>query len=180
MRTSRFRAFQPCDAVLTRCTGQTTLARTMQPLSVAQLIPVLQTAVSPTILISGVGLLLLTMTNRLARTIDRTRITARELSAANEEDRLRVVEQLHILWRRARLIRLSIALASTSALFAAILIIVLFVTALLQAGSAWLICGLFIMCLGSLIGSLVVFIHDINQALAALKFELSGTGVDEA
>jgi uncharacterized protein DUF2721 len=152
----------------------------MQSPSVAQLIPVLQTAVSPTILISGVGLLLLTMTNRLARTIDRARATARELANASEEDRLRGTKQLHILWRRARLIRLSIALASMSALFAAILIIVLFVTALLQAGSAWLICGLFIMCLGALVGSLLVFIHDINLALAALRFELSGTGVDEA
>jgi hypothetical protein len=165
---------------LTRRFAHTTLGRAMQSLSVAQLIPVLQTAVSPTILISGVGLLLLTMTNRLARTIDRARTTARELANASEEDRLRGIEQLHVLWRRARLIRLSIALASTSALFAAILIIVLFVTALLQAGSAWLICGLFIMCLGSLIGSLAVFIHDINQALAALKFELSGTGVAES
>ena len=152
----------------------------MQPLSVAQLIPVLQTSVSPTILISGVGLLLLTMTNRLARTIDRARATARELANASEKDRSRGIEQLRVLWRRARLIRLSIALASTSALFAAILIIVLFVAALLQAGSVWLISGLFIICLGSLVGSLAVFLHDINQSLAALKFELSGTGVAES
>jgi len=152
----------------------------MQALTVAQLIPVLQTAVSPTILISGVGLLLLTMTNRLARTIDRARTTARELANASEEDRPRGIEQLHILWRRARLIRLSIALASTSALFAAILIIVLFVTAVLQIDTAWLICAVFVICLACLIGSLVVFIHDINQALAALKYELSRTGVAES
>ena len=63
----------------------------MQALSVAQLIPVLQTAIGPTILISGVGLLLLTMTNRLARTIDRTRATARELADASEERRGRVM-----------------------------------------------------------------------------------------
>jgi hypothetical protein len=42
--------------------------------SVSQLIPVLQTAIGPVILISGVGLLLLTMTNRLGRVIDRSRI----------------------------------------------------------------------------------------------------------
>src|SRR6266849_5449871 len=152
----------------------------MQVLSVAQLIPVLQTAIGPTILISGVGLLLLTMTNRLARTIDRARITARELSGANEDDRQRGLEQLRILWRRARLIRLSIALASTSALFAAILIIVLFVTVVLQIDTAWLICSLFVLCLACLIASLVVFIHDINQALVALKYELSRTQTDLA
>ena len=70
------------------------------------------------------------------------------------------------------MIRLSIGLASTSALFAAILIIVLFLTALLHWESAALISVLFIICLGSLIGSLIVFIHDINQALAALKLEI--------
>jgi hypothetical protein len=152
----------------------------MQALSVTQLIPVLQTAIGPTILISGVGLLLLTMTNRLARTIDRARITARELPSVSQEDRVKGAEQLCVLWRRAKLIRLSIALASTSALFAAILIIVLFVTALLQIENAWLICALFIVCLVCLIGSLVVFIHDVNQALAALKLELSRENLDVA
>ena len=150
----------------------------MQPLSVAQLIPVLQTAIGPTILISGIGLLLLTMTNRLARTIDRARATARELVGASEEDQRMGREQLRILWRRARLIRLSIGLASTSALFASILIIVLFLTALLHLESASLISVLFIMCLGSLIGSLIVFIHDVNQALAALKLELPARDLD--
>src|SRR5579859_4615534 len=144
----------------------------MQPLSVAQLIPVLQTAIGPTILISGVGLLLLTMTNRLARTIDRTRATARELANASEGDRGKGRKQLHVLWRRARLIRLSIALASMSALFAAILIITLFLTALLQLENTWVISALFIICLANLIGSLAVFIHDINLALAALKLEI--------
>lgn len=151
----------------------------MQVLSVAQLIPVLQTAIGPTILISGVGLLLLTMTNRLARTIDRTRAVARELPAPNAVDHTKHADQLRILWRRARLIRLSIALASLSALFAAILIIVLFVTALLQLENVWLICTLFITCLVCLIGSLIVFIHDINLALAALKFELAGKEIGD-
>lgn len=41
--------------------------------SVTELIPVLQTAISPMILISGLELLLLTMTNRLGRAIDRAR-----------------------------------------------------------------------------------------------------------
>ncbi|MGD1020223.1 MAG: DUF2721 domain-containing protein [Verrucomicrobiia bacterium] len=150
----------------------------MQALSVPQLIPVLQTAIGPTILISGVGLLLLTMTNRLARTIDRTRATARELANASEEDRSKGREALRVLWRRAHLIRLSIALASASALFAAILIIVLFLTALLQLENAWLICALFIVCLVSLIGSLFVFIHDINLALAALKLELTAEDLE--
>jgi Protein of unknown function (DUF2721) len=152
----------------------------MQALSVAQLIPVLQTAIGPTILISGVGLLLLTMTNRLGRCIDRSRILAREIPSASETDRAKDDEQLRILWRRARLIRMAIALAATSALFAAILIIALFLTALLQIENAWLVSALFIVCMACLIASLVMFIHDINQALTALRLELSGKQTSKA
>ena len=140
--------------------------------SVAQLIPVLQTAIGPMILISGIGLLLLTMTNRLGRAIDRTRVLVGDLSNIAEAKREKTVAQLRILWDRARMIRLAIALASVSALAAAILIIVLFTTVLLQMESAWIIVTLFMVSLVSLIGSLVIFIRDIHQSLAALKLEL--------
>ena len=145
--------------------------------SVAQLIPVLQTAIGPMILISGIGLLLLTMTNRLGRAIDRTRILVGGLPNAAEAKREKTVAQLRILWGRARMIRLAIALASISALAAAILIIVLFTTALWQMESAWVIVALFMVSLVSLIVSLVIFIRDINQSLAALKLELAAEEV---
>ena len=145
--------------------------------SVAQLIPVLQTAIGPMILISGIGLLLLTMTNRLGRAIDRTRILVGGLPNAPEAKREKTVAQLRILWGRARMIRLAIALASISALAAAILIIVLFSMALWQMESAWVIVTLFMVSLVSLIVSLVIFIRDINQSLAALKLELTAEEV---
>ena len=140
---------------------------------VTQLIPVLQTAIGPVILISGIGLLLLTMTNRLGRASDRTRLLVSTLPNTTGAKREKTVGQLRILWARARMIRLAIALASVSALIAAILIIVLFSTALWQIVSAWIIVTLFMVCMVSLIGSLVIFILDINQSLAALKLELT-------
>ena len=145
--------------------------------SVAQLIPVLQTAIGPVILISGIGLLLLTMTNRLGRAIDRARILVGSLPNTAEVKEEKIVAQLRILWGRARMIRLAIALASVSALVAAILVIVLFCTALWQIESAWIIVALFMVCMVSLIGSLVIFIRDINQSLAALKLELEAEKV---
>ena len=142
--------------------------------SVEELIPVLQTAIGPVILISGIGLLLLTMTNRLGRVIDRARGLSAELLTADDVARARIERQLDILWSRARMIRLSISLAAISALCAALLVIVLFGTALVSAGSAWLVAGLFAACMASLIASLLVFLHDINKSLAALKLELEG------
>jgi len=145
--------------------------------SVAQLIPVLQPAIGPVSLISGIGLLLLTMTNRLGRAIDRARILVGSLPNTAEAKEEKTVAQLQILWGRARMIRLAIALASVSALVAAILVIVLFCTALWQIESAWIIVALFMVCMVSLIGSLVIFIRDINQSLAALRLELEAEKV---
>jgi hypothetical protein len=127
------------------------------------------------ILISGIGLLLLTMTNRLGRVIDRARILDAQLPKIPEPEGERKTAQLSILWRRARIIRLSITLASASALCAALLIVLLFLTALFQIETAWLISSIFILCLTALIGSLLCFIQDVNQSLSALKLELEDT-----
>lgn len=51
------------------------------------LIPVLQIAIGPVILISGVGLLLLSLTNRFGRAVDRSRQIIRELREAGPDDR---------------------------------------------------------------------------------------------
>ena len=139
---------------------------------VHELIPVLQVAIGPVILISGVGLLLLTLTNRYGRTIDRSRQLGRELRELAGADRARLEGQIEILYRRARLIRLSILLAGVSVLLASLLIIVLFMTALWELEVGLLISLLFIACMVSLSGSLVAFIRDMNLSLGALKLEL--------
>jgi hypothetical protein len=144
---------------------------TFPPMS--ELIPVLQIAVGPVILISGVGLLLLSMTNRLGRAIDRARILRSEWSIAGQPAQTRTVAQLHILWRRADIIRKSIILASVSLLLAACLIITLFASALMRWDAGGVIVTLFTGCLAALIGSLSLFIWDVNQALAALRLELA-------
>lgn len=145
----------------------------------ADLIPVLQTAIGPVILISGIGLLLLSMTNRLGRAIDRARLIGSELSQSDGASRAALEAQLRILWRRARLIRAAIALSAASALAAALLVILIFFTAILDLPIAWLIAGLFTACMLFLIASLALFIHDINQSLAALKLELQAQGLDD-
>jgi len=130
-------------------------------------------AIGPVILISGVGLLLLSMTNRLGRAIDRSRLLAETLRSAGASDRDRLASQLKILSRRASLIRLAIIWATVSVLLAGMLIIVLFLAALLGLEIAAVVIILFVGCMGSLIASLVVFIADINLSLSALKLEIS-------
>jgi len=122
--------------------------------------------------ISGVGLLLLSMTNRYGRVIDRARGLSEAIRRGGAAERERLSGQLEILARRARLVRLAITLASSSVLFASLLIIALFVAALLRLELGVFVALLFIACMGSLIASLVVFIADINVSLSALRLEM--------
>jgi len=130
-----------------------------------QLILELRDATSPVILISGVGLLLLTMTNRLSRAIDRARQLKRELPERAGPEREQTLAQVAIIYRRARMIRLSILLAAVSVLLAAILIITLFVAAMAQWQQGLLTGIIFI-------GSMIAFVWGINLSLHALKLEL--------
>lgn len=144
----------------------------METTSLVQLVPVLQTAVSPMILISGVGLILLTMTNRLGRIVDRSRAMASDLPRIEGDMHDRVERELEILWKRARLMRLSIGGVTVSALAAAILVIVLFISAWLQFNSGWLIGSLFIISMGALCIALTVFIREIHFSLEAIALEV--------
>jgi len=145
---------------------------TIPGLATHDVVPILQVAVGPVILISGVGLLLLSMTNRFGRLIDRSRQLARELRTASDDDRAGIISQVRILTARARLVRLAIALATTSILLAALLIILLFLTALFGLDVAVVLSLVFIACMACLIGSLLVFLRDINVSLHAFKLEI--------
>ena len=144
----------------------------MLAVETSEIVPVLQTAISPVVLISGVGLLLLTMTNRLGRIVDRARSLALRLREADQEEQEPIHAQLHILDQRARMVRRAIALASFCVLFAALLVISLFIISLTDADVPWLVAALFILSLISLIASLVEFIRDINRSLEATALEV--------
>lgn len=137
----------------------------------SELIPILQVAVGPAILISAVGLLLLGMTNRLGRIVDRSRGIVRLTRDAAADERAVLVAQLRILDRRARRMRAAIAWACLSALCAALLVFGIFLTALLGLAGAAAIVAAFVACLGALIAALLLFFSDIHLSLVALRME---------
>lgn len=140
----------------------------------SSLVPLLQIAIGPVILISGVGLLLLSMTNRFGRIIDRSRLLADQIRGADPVARQRALAQVQIVWRRAVLVRRAITFGAVSVLLASVLVIALFVAALARLEMAALIVTLFGGCLAALIAALVSFIAEINQSLIALKLDLFG------
>jgi Cu/Ag efflux pump CusA len=98
------------------------------------------------------------------------------MRGAPKEVHERLAGQVANLYQRARLIQRAIIFSTISLLFAAVLIITLFLTALMKWESALVISLLFICCLVSLIISLVTFIMDIRLSLLALKMELGDEG----
>ncbi len=137
------------------------------------LIPILQIASGPVILISGIGLLLLSMTNRLGRIVDRSRSLWRELRDLGEtSEREGIIQQLRHLRRRAVLVRWAVTLSALSIFLAAVLIVALFLAVLLQLEIAWAISSIFIACLLALIGSVAAFLREIQQSLDTLELEI--------
>ncbi|ARM31217.1 DUF2721 domain-containing protein [Prosthecochloris sp. HL-130-GSB] len=132
----------------------------------------IQTAIGPVILVSGMGLLLLTMTNRLGRIIDRSRAMSHELDAMGSVDRQRIEAEIDILWSRARYIRIAIMLVVLSCLSASLLVIVLFLAPLTDLDQPVVISVLFVAAMVFLISSLIFFLLDVNRTLSALRIEL--------
>ena len=137
-----------------------------------ELIPVLQVAVGPAILISGDGLLLLTMTNRLGRIIDRSRQLVSIMKHAGDVERENCQAQLKILLHRGGLLRSAIFMAAMSALLAALLIILIFLSVLMKWQIGWLISIIFVGSMLGIMGSLVAFLRDVNVTLHALAIEV--------
>jgi hypothetical protein len=141
--------------------------------SVVQLIRILSASIAPVIVISGVGLLLLSMTNRYGRVIERARDFIKDLDATQDDARrMLLVEQIRIIYRRARILRLAIILSSTSIFFVAITVLSLFAGQVLGVSADYVSEPCFGLCLLALLGSLYYFIKDVTISLTALELEI--------
>ena len=138
----------------------------------SDLLKIIQAAIAPVVLISGVGLLLLTLSARLGRIVDRTRIVAAERQAANDANRDMLNIQLAVLRNRARLIRFALALSATSVALVSLLIIGLFLGLLLAWNMTVPCTFLFIGSMLSLVTAMLVFVRELFEALTALDLSI--------
>lgn len=144
----------------------------MEWLSTNSLLPVIQLAITPVILISGMGALMLTITGRMGRIVDRTRSLAGQVRVATGEDRRHLDDQLEIMWRRARLIRRAVTFLGLSMLVACLLVVTIFGGALLGRDFGVVLLALFAASVLLLIAALVAFLQDIYVSLHALRLEV--------
>lgn len=119
---------------------------------------IIQLSIAPVFLLSGVGTILIVLTNRLGRIIDRTRVL---------EDRLDIgyndfyMDELDTLYRRTHLINISISLSTLCAFLVCIMIAMLFVGDTLSVTLDKYIAGSFVVGVLALIGSFGFFLQEI-------------------
>lgn len=140
---------------------------------VTQLVGILSASIAPVIVISGVGLLVLSMTNRHSRVIDRARELTKDLEGLDEAPRRELlVGQLQIFYRRARILRMAIILSAISILFVGLTVFSLFAAQVLGVRADYVSVPSFGASLVALIGSLYFFIRDVSISLTALELEI--------
>ena len=139
--------------------------------SVKFFIQFLQSSITPVALISGVGLILLSLTNRIGRTIDRSRALLTEMRQTNGSRREVLVAELKILHRRNRYLKSAMAGIAFSILTSSLMIPVLLIMNLTDLD--WSVLGSFLLVLSvtGIIISALYFFADVALSLKALELE---------
>lgn len=141
----------------------------MQALSgITDVAHVIQLAVAPVFLLTGVGAILSVLVNRLSRVVDRFR-TLDEGYASLQDIAISGVEvEMGILSRRARMIHWAIGLCTTCALMVCIVIATLFVGSITAVEMPAAIATLFIFAMLSLVAGLLCFLREIALAKGSI------------
>ena len=140
--------------------------------SLSSLLPLIQLAITPVILISGMGALMITLTNRMARVVDRTRELAEAMPDAAPDDRAHLEDQLRIMWGRALMLRRAVTCNGLSMLISCFMVVAIFGVAKFELPLGSIVLGLFVTSIFCLTASLVDFLRDIFVSLHALKLQV--------
>jgi len=136
---------------------------------------VIQISVAPVFLLAGISGLLMVLTNRLARTIDRSRsLQGVEDGFLSPGQRVAIEAEMTSLLKRSRFINLSISLATCSALLVCLVIIMLFLGSLVSFNVAEVVASLFIVCMLVLSLAFCCFLTEVIIAARSLRARLVG------
>jgi Protein of unknown function (DUF2721) len=141
----------------------------ISPTALGDIAHVIQLAIAPVFLLTGVGTLLAVLSGRLGRAVDRSRVLEKLLPELAGEALEGAHEELRLLARRTRLIYTAISLAVGCALFVCLLIAVAFVDAFLTLDLAKTVAALFVLAMLALIGCLTVFLREIFLAVSSAQ-----------
>jgi len=126
---------------------------------------VIQLAVAPVFLLTGIGAILGVLSTRLARVIDRYRV----LSIMEEMERIAHKAEMHNLVTRSRWIHWSIMLCTVCALLVCVVIVALFAGAEMGRDPSLLIAVAFTTAMLALVAGLVCFLREIALATGVIS-----------
>lgn len=129
---------------------------------------VIQLAVAPVFLLTGVGAILAVLTARLARVVDRFRVLEQPAFGVVDSESVVGKTEMSILSRRARLIHWAITLCTICALLVCVVIATLFVGSMLSVDLSSPIALLFIAAMLTLIAGLLSFLREISLATGSI------------
>lgn len=128
---------------------------------------IIQLAIAPVFLLTGVGTNLSVLTNRLARIIDRSRMLEDRIHKSGTVDPVDR-DEINILYRRGHLINRAITLSTACALLVCLVICALFIGDAFSLGFGKFIGALFVLAMLSLSGSFYFFMREIFIATRTL------------
>jgi hypothetical protein len=129
----------------------------------------IQLAVAPVFLLSGIGAILVVLTNRLARIIDRARVLEERLETVSLEVHAGLRDDLKVLSHRAKLISRAITLCTVTALLVCMVIASLFLSGFLRFDASLPVALLFIAAMSAFFLGLLWFLREIYLATANLR-----------
>jgi hypothetical protein len=127
---------------------------------------IIQLAIAPVFLLTGVCTNLMVLTNRLARIIDRSRVLEDRLDIGYSDVYL---NELDILYRRSHLINVSIATSTACGLLVCLIIGSLFLGDVSNLSLDKYVAGMFVLAMLCLICSFVYLLREIFIASASMR-----------
>ncbi len=132
----------------------------------------LQATLTPVALISGVGLLLLSMVNRYNHAIDRIRQLLKEKPARTPPEWFKIDRSVAVIYKRCKIMRTAILCLASSIFMSGIIVFVTVLEGLFGVGFDWLKATLLVASVGLVVAAAVMFVMEVTYSLHALKIEL--------
>lgn len=134
----------------------------------------LKQAISPVVLISGVGLILLTLANRLGRAIDRSRELARVMGQSTDPHETEVKhKQLDVVFRRCVYLKNSVLAVVVSIACSSLMILTMLIIGMFKLNSLALLCNILLFgSVFSIVVSTFYLFLEVRSTLAALEVEI--------
>ncbi|MFT3966261.1 MAG: DUF2721 domain-containing protein [Sphingobium sp.] len=144
---------------------------------------IIQLALAPVFLLTGVGAFLNVCTGRLARIIDRARVISPQIERLTGTAHDRLVEELRVLDRRMGVVDMAILLSVISACLVCLVVVLLFASEVIDHSFGRTIALLFIASMLCQAGAFATFIVEIRLASRIIRINkdlLSHQAKDDA